>query len=74
MIQPTKLSKVRGYLTVLGLQEESSSNGFELWEGHGKSVLICVSESIVPVFSIMSMLTELEETPEAFIRITSVIN
>lgn len=74
MIKPTKLSKIKGYLTVLGLQEESSSDGFELWEGHGKSVLLCVSESVMPSFSILSMIAELEENQEAFLRITSVIN
>lgn len=73
MITPTKISTIRSYLTVLGLQLEATKDGFEFWEGHGKSALICVSESIMPVFSIMSMLTELDEIEEAFARITGVI-
>ena len=73
MLKPTKISTVRAYLTVLGLQMESSANGFEVWEGQGKSVLICVSETIMPVFPIQTMLSELNESSEAFVRITAVI-
>jgi hypothetical protein len=73
MIKATKISTIRHYLVVLGLQLESSSSGFEMWQGHNKAVLICVSESLMPVFSIISMITELDETPESFIRITGVI-
>lgn len=73
MIKPTKITKIRGYLTVLGLEHGATRGNFEMWEGRGKSVQICVSEPEMPSFSILTMLRELGETSEAFIKITSVI-
>lgn len=74
MLKETKLSTIRAYLTVLGYQLSSTRDGFELWEDNNdNSILICVAESPMPVFSIIVMLSELKETHEAFIRITSVI-
>lgn len=73
MLKPTKLTTIKAYLTVLGLQESSSKDGFELWEGNSKEVLICVAEPTFPVFSIITMLHELEESEEAFLRIAAVI-
>lgn len=73
MIKPTKITTIRHYLTILGLEKNSVKGDFELWEGRGRAVIICVSESEMPVFSIQSMLRELDETAESFIKITAVI-
>lgn len=74
MIKPTKLTKVKGYLTVLGYEHNSTRGDFEQWENkHGDSILLCVNTPTVPVFTILTLLHELNETAEAFIKITNVI-
>ena len=73
MIKPTKITTIRHYLTVLGLEHNSTKGNFESWEGHGKFVIICVSEPEMPITAIEVMVRELEETAEAFGRITAVI-
>jgi hypothetical protein len=74
MLKPTTIFKIKQYLTVLGLIHNSTKGNFESWEGKRKSVIICVSESEMPVFAIQSMLNELKESADAFIKITSVIH
>ena len=73
MMKATKINVIREYLTVLGFQLGASVNGFETWEDNKRAVMICVSESHLPVFSIKIMLEELQETESSFIAITSVI-
>lgn len=73
MLKPTKTLTIRHYLTVLGLDHSCTKGSFEYWDGRGKSVQICISEPMMPIFSIQTMLIELDETPEAFIKITAVI-
>lgn len=73
MLKPTSITTIRAYLTVLGLQHNSSTPNFEHWEGEKKSTIICVSEPEMPVLSISAMLTDVKETSESFTRIASVI-
>jgi hypothetical protein len=73
MLKPTKITTIRHYLTVLGLEHNVSKGNFESWEGRGKFVIICVSESEMPPSAIEVMLRELNESSEAFAKITAVI-
>lgn len=73
MLIATNIFKIKGYLTVLGLVHNSTRGNFESWEGHGKFVIICVSEHDMPISAIQNMLNELKESAESFMKITAVI-
>lgn len=74
MLRSVNITKIKHYLTVLGLEHCTTKDGFEGWESSDKFVIICVSENEMPPFAITVMLKELEETVDSFLRITSVIN
>lgn len=74
MLIPTTIFKIKHYLTVLGLDHNSTRGNFEAWEGHGKFVIICVSEREMPISAIQTMLNELKESAESFVKITAVIH
>ena len=77
-IKPVLISKIKSYLTILGLVPNSQKGDCEHWIGEykeatGKSVIICVSEEKMPVIAIIAMLKELNEDLNDFLRIISLL-
>lgn len=72
-LQPQPISKIRDYLTINGLDKGSVQGDCETWQGKGKNVIICVSENTMPVIAIQTLLAELDDNPQDFMKIMEVV-